>query len=489
MKVDGKPSPILLLFFFTVLVTAVRVFFAANLELSPDEAYYWRWSLEPAWHYPDHPPLIAWLIHMGTAIIGTTALGVRTGVILASVCAVFLVYSIGHSVGLGKKDSALAASLSSILPLPATGALIATPDTFLGLIWLVIIYGLVRLVTVPSAFPWYIIGAALGMGLLTKHSALLIPPLVALSIFFVPGLRPRLRSIHPWFSVVLAGIIALPYFYFEANTGFLSVRFQLAHLGGRLVPEHSTFEIVAILQRVGELLLGQFGLLTPVVSILIIASYTRLRNHPKRLVLALGFLVPLGASVLSAIFTHPEQNWAALGHPVAAISLMLLLGDTTAPNDSVFSPHAKAWLKVAFVTTLGITTIIHLHALHPFLPLPASSDPVSRLHGWGQLKPLENHIDSVDSIICDNYGLAAEIAWHWPTNSTANLARSVDRQQVSWKGRLLVLDELDDWGQSSVKFDCKEHISLPPLLFKSRSGQRMRTVTVSVVDNCKTMNK
>ena len=59
------------------LLLVLRGVIAAVLPLSADEAYYWLWSLHPAFGYFDHPPMIAWLIRAGTFVFGDTPLGVR----------------------------------------------------------------------------------------------------------------------------------------------------------------------------------------------------------------------------------------------------------------------------------------------------------------------------------------------------------------------------------------------------------------------------
>src|ERR1700677_2962050 len=45
-------------------------------NLVPDEAYYWVWSQHLALSYLDHPPIVAYLIRLGTALMGNTELGV-----------------------------------------------------------------------------------------------------------------------------------------------------------------------------------------------------------------------------------------------------------------------------------------------------------------------------------------------------------------------------------------------------------------------------
>src|SRR5258708_35924549 len=56
-------------------LTALRVIYASQIDLRTDEAYYWTWSKENVLSFLDHPPMIAWFIHFGTAILADTNLG------------------------------------------------------------------------------------------------------------------------------------------------------------------------------------------------------------------------------------------------------------------------------------------------------------------------------------------------------------------------------------------------------------------------------
>ena len=48
----------------------VAVVIATPLNLGPDEAQYWSWSLTPAFGYFSKPPLIAWIIGASTTLCG-----------------------------------------------------------------------------------------------------------------------------------------------------------------------------------------------------------------------------------------------------------------------------------------------------------------------------------------------------------------------------------------------------------------------------------
>ena len=56
-----------------------------------DEAYYALWSRDLALGYYDHPPMIAYFIHLGVQIFGETPLGLRFVSILTVVASGMLV--------------------------------------------------------------------------------------------------------------------------------------------------------------------------------------------------------------------------------------------------------------------------------------------------------------------------------------------------------------------------------------------------------------
>ena len=110
------------------LLIVLRGVMAGLLPLSADEAYYWLWSKHLALGYFDHPPMIAWAIRAGTALLGDTPLGVRLAGVLLSVPASCFVWK---SAGLLLKNddrAALAALLFNHTLMVSVEMLAATPD-------------------------------------------------------------------------------------------------------------------------------------------------------------------------------------------------------------------------------------------------------------------------------------------------------------------------------------------------------------------------
>jgi dolichol-phosphate mannosyltransferase len=55
----------------------LRLVYAGSVELMPEEAYYWNYSRHLDFGYLDHPPMVAWLIRLGTALFGQTEFGLH----------------------------------------------------------------------------------------------------------------------------------------------------------------------------------------------------------------------------------------------------------------------------------------------------------------------------------------------------------------------------------------------------------------------------
>jgi dolichol-phosphate mannosyltransferase len=64
-------------------VVALRLIFMGTIDLLPEEAYYWNYAQHLDVGYLDHPPMVAWLIWLGTTVFGQTEFAVRAGAALS----------------------------------------------------------------------------------------------------------------------------------------------------------------------------------------------------------------------------------------------------------------------------------------------------------------------------------------------------------------------------------------------------------------------
>jgi len=463
-------------------LTGLRLVLAAEIGLAPDEAYYWQWSSDLALTYPDHPPLVAWLIRLGTAIVGESSLGVRLMFVLTGIPAAILVYRIGRALELDPAMSAVSAVLATLLPAPAVASLLATPDTPLGLCWLVAALALARLASTAAPKNWYVLGCALGLGLLSKHTAVLLIPAVLLAVFLAQRIRADLRTVHPWLALVLALVIASPYLVAELGAESPSFALQLQHLSGDL-PTGEATGLAAIPLRLGALIGGQLGLLTPLVALMVVVLLVRRRPlAPGWRVSVSLVLLPMLATAVAAIFVHPEQNWAALGHPLAAL---LAIGAVTLPLRDGSTANRTAWSLSLLFSVALLTGLVHWHATGPLLPLPADRDPVSRLRGWSGLAALDSELARSDAAVCDNYGLAAELAWHTRRVSSPPPIVGQDRAHDPPGENWLLLEERNDWSGAELAVSCDAIEPIRELQLARDDGEPIRTIALSRGRGCR----
>jgi hypothetical protein len=182
------------------------------------------------------------------------------------------------------------------------------------------------------------------------------------------------------------------------------------------------------------------------------------------------------------VLTHPEQNWASLGHPLAAIGSVLAITLRYPDSPPAAKSRQRMWLIAIVGTTFLVTTLIHMHAYRPFLPLPPERDPVSRLHGWDGLAVLSGRISSADAVLCDNYGLAAQVAWHF--RKWHVVVGSTDRDDSPPPGKWLLLDEQNDWGNAHLAASCKKIRYIGQHVLKRADQRPVRTVSVSLGSGC-----
>ena len=457
---------------FALFITAVRSFLAVEVGLAPDEAYYWQWSRALSLSYPDHPPLVAWLIRLGTEIAGETPLGVRLFGIIGGLAAIGVTYRIGREIGLDMKRSVAAAALQSLLAAPMAAALIITPDTPLGLAWLTAELAMIRIHKGDTKW-WYVLGASMGIAMLSKYSGLMLMPFVVFS--FWKSLRGR--CFHLVAALAIALSMVLPHLISEWYGGFSAARFQRAHLAGDL-PMSGV--LMGAPQRLLEVISGQMGLLTPIVAVWVGIGVWRARTDTSR-VLSIGLLLPLGATLAAAVFTHPEQNWAALGHPGAAVLCVMVLDGRQRTTRCGYKWRRGA----AFGSAAVCAVLIHLHLLLPILPLPPTKDPTARLFGWERLAVLSPLLNGVDAVVCDNYGLAAMVAWHFRGRTGMPSVHNADRSLFPTAGRLLILNQQNDFGLVQAPLMCASMDEKDDIPLRRRDGEAWDSVAVAVGGDCR----
>ena len=383
--------------------SAARLAWAGWTELAPDEAYYARWGA--VLRAPDHPPAIGLLVAAATALFGQSERAVRLVPIVCGALTALAVRRLARGAGVAPAAATGAGLVATFALLPAAGAVIATPDAPLLLCWTVAAALLLDALAHGTAPRWIAFGAAAGLGLWCKLSALLLWP----AVLAIPAARRTPRRIA--LAAATAAVVAAPPIAAELAAGLGAVRFQLAHAYG---PAGGPLWGPA--QRLLEAAAAQVGLLSPIVA----WEAARFVGRPRAALAAPTAgalhalaLLPLCAFALSAVVRRPEPNWLAPAYPALVVG-------------AVAAWQARAPARRALIGAIGLsiaiatTLVVHVHAVRPFLPLPPARDPTSRLHGWSALARAAGPFHPRAA---EDYGVAAELWWYGEGHPDVRVAR------------------------------------------------------------------
>ena len=390
-----------------IALTLVRIGVAAAVPLAPDEAYYWVWSRALAPGYPDHPPMVALWIRLGTMIAGNGNLGVRLLGPLSVAVASVLLADAAECLLPGRRAGLLAATLLNATLLFGVGAVIMTPDTPLLVFWTACLWAMARLQGSGDARWWLLIGLFAGLAMDSKYTAALLWFGIVLWVVITPSLRFWLRRPMPWCGAALALLLFAPIVAWNAANDWASFSQQ----GGRL----GHWQPANALRFLGELIASQFGLLTPLVFVfcvggIALAALRAWRPRDPAWTLLMALSLP-GAVLFTqhAFGDRVQGGWPAIIYPAAGIAATAL---DTARWQRMFRP--------AVALGFGITILVYVQAVFQPVPLPARLDPIAlRLDGWDALAvevDAARRQQDAAFVAADDYGVAAKLARALPVD-------------------------------------------------------------------------
>jgi hypothetical protein len=296
------------------LVT-LRLVAAAVTPLTFDEAYYWMWSKHLAGGYYDHPPMVALVIRLGTMIAGDTELGVRLVSILSALPMSFAVFRASAILFGGVRVAASATILLNVTLMAAVGTLIVTPDSPLLVASSVVLFCLAKVLETGRGVWWLAVGAAVGVALLSKYTALFFGPAILIWLVGIPKLRHWLIS--PW--LYLGGLVALAFFspviLWNADPQWVSFIKQIGR--ARIEDFRPAF--------IAELIPTQIAFATPLVFILgamglHALSWRKAGALPARVLIGAVFWTIVAYFVWHSLHARVEANWFAPVYPAFAIA-------------------------------------------------------------------------------------------------------------------------------------------------------------------------
>ena len=300
----------------TVLaLVALRLVAAAWTPLTFDESYYWMWSKYPAFGYYDHPPGVAYVIRLGTMIAGDTEFGVRLISILLALPMSWAVYRTAAILFGGQRVAATATILLNVTLMAAVGTMIVTPDAPLLVASSFVLFFLAKVLVTGRGAWWLAAGAAVGVALLSKYTALFFGAAILIWLVAVPKLRRWLLSPWPYLGGLVSLLVFSPVIYWNADHHWVSF---IKQIGRARIEDFKPALVV-------ELLPAQVAFATPLVFMLgAMGFYALLRRHAgafaARTLINATFWPIVVYFIWHSLHARVEANWFAPVYPAFAIA-------------------------------------------------------------------------------------------------------------------------------------------------------------------------
>lgn len=355
---------------FWLLAASIPFYVLLALIVPPwdDELYYWCWSQDLQFSYYDHPPMVAYMIRLSTAIFGHSILAIRFP------CLVSALVVLGVVTRLSRPRDLIPFVFLS--PVTTFAAVMITPDVpllmfwSLYVLWLVWMHRLLARETNPGqpksieAWHWVLGGVVLGCGVLGKYTT----GLAAISGFFTFLAAGQWRrwlagyTLHGFVSV----LVASPILIHNIRHDFVPILFQWEHSMSSQEPGLLPFaEYVGV-----QWLL--FGTLPFFVFGWALWNWKALVREPRLRVCTCLFTLPFAFFLFKSTRGHLEGNWSFPCYlacwPLAAELYARVRGSKT----------YRYLTAATFVLPLGASTFIACHAIEPIPLMPVESDRSTR---------------------------------------------------------------------------------------------------------------
>ena len=384
------------------LISIARLAVAAFYPPLDDEAYYWTWARHLAWGYPDHPPMIAYVVRATTALAGDTALGIRLGPTLLALGVSVL---LGDLVGgmFNPAAGAAAAIWSQLIPALSLSAVFASPDAPLGLFWILTLWCFWHALTSGRILAWIGSGLALGLALMSKLPAVFLAFAVPAVLLTSPDHRRWLRRQEPYLAALAALVVVFPLIIWNIQHHWVLLKKSSAPAPWT---ELGSWGLNAISYTVAQL--GYYGPIALVLLLLALAiAVGRARRGDARFALAAWAGIPIIALTwVGSLQGISKPHWAGPGYLVALIPAAALWTELRG---------RRIWcVVVGAALALNILIIVALHAF-PLRPTPSLA---GELWGWDQVAArLEADLQATSSsrgvfVFTPSYQGAAQIEYH-----------------------------------------------------------------------------
>jgi Dolichyl-phosphate-mannose-protein mannosyltransferase len=364
-----------------------------------------------AWGYVAYPPVTPFFGRLSLTLFGTSLTGFRFFAALAEAIAVVLTGLMARELGGGRKAQLIAAAAA--VPFCLAGGALMQYVSFDYLWWVLTAYFVVRLLSSCDPRWWVAIGSAIGVGLLTKYSILVLAFGVAVGVLLTD--RRHFRTKWLWLGVAASLLIFVPNFIWQLQHHFVSLDF-LRHIHERDVR----------IGRTKNFLPDQLELTLFALPLALAGVYFYFTGQGRRFrLLGWMYIVPL----LVFVIAKGRGYYLAAAYPMLYAAGSVCLEQWLASRRRPVRITVEALIVAALAANVVITAAITLPLARPGSRWWAfasrnNGDLVEEI-GWPELVEevarIRDSLPSLDrprlGILAGNYGEAGAINLYGPRHS------------------------------------------------------------------------
>jgi 4-amino-4-deoxy-L-arabinose transferase-like glycosyltransferase len=418
-----QTSPVRLAIFLLFVLTCYRLWFITQMELVPDEAYYWLWSKHLAASYRDKGPGVAWVIAMGTGLFGPTVFGIRFFAVVLSTATGALIFLLARRL-YDDRVALWSLLVATVIPMVAVGSILMTIDSLSVFFWAWAALIFWRTIHRDKLADWFWLGLAIGAGFLAKFTNGVQLICIGFFLLWSKEHRPLLLSRKMFVMCAAFGASILPILWWNIQTGWVHAIALHSRSGVT-----NTFQIrpTELLQFIGN----QFAVISPLIMAGMVVAAVALiwqRHTDQRIRFLMSHFLPLyGLFAFFSLNKAGQANWAAPALVTGIIFTVVYWREVVARH-----PAWRWGVGSAFAIALFMTAV--MHDTDPFLyaaqrvtdylhrrPMP---DPLRRARGWADFAAHVQQArekNQANLLIADNYAQASMMAFYLPDQPTPYL--------------------------------------------------------------------
>ena len=354
-----------------VFILLLRLIYLGQAQLIPDEAYYWNYAQNMDLSYIDHPPMVAWLIWLGTSVFGDNEFGVRIAAYICSLITMGYLYALTLNI-YDKSTSMRVMLLLAVLPIGFVHGMLMTPDAPLLAAWAATLYYMERALVAGRSSAWIGAGIAFSFGILSKYTLGLLGFSALLFMLLDPTARRWLFRPHPYLAAALALLLFVPVIIWNSENNWASFLFQSRRVVGLYSSGFGNDFSIQYLPMHILVLLTPLGLVAAGLAL-----FSRIKNgsqlvNRRRLFIQIFAGLPLVVFIFVSIFNAPRFHWTT---PLW-LALLPTIAWIMVKTDNLQSIATR--LQSLWKPTILLTAFFYAFVLHyVVLGIPGVSYPTS----------------------------------------------------------------------------------------------------------------